>query len=515
MYQSPPAQHQTDVPSASYVPQGSRRPSGLTFAEERDPKSGQSVRLGSSTHTIGGTVPLQRQHSRRRLPFLSPRIPEDDPRAQPLQNARSMSSLRASSSENPVSRQPYQAIPSRSGNTPAPSGGSLEIASVLRNASSDRVQDGRYPNAIRSAPLRAPPLQIPSTADTLPLMTFPSPHPGNPDAGASTWYGSSTTPAPANARRSPYDQVPPSPHVQTVRPSPTSPETATILRLMPFEAKSPVASPTIADEGYPASAFTGWRPRSRESTSSAYRSTSPVASKSRRATESGVEDRSDTQLPYVRSDLSPEQSWLSIPRSNRRDTSDTASVAGTVSSGFSEATVRPRTASVASLDGEEGDTSNDTARAGDFANQPRWMVEHKDTTGALDEEDDDGATLFLPKIRPSPSRPNLKVDTASVVPNRKQAGTPSDSATESESENRISRAKSFARPKDQPEQWHVRPEPEQLYEHLDNFFPKIDLDRPIVEGGPSTPSTPSSRRQAIPQDSQRQQCHPGPITIDH
>ena len=223
-----------------------------------------------------------------------------------------------------------------------------------------------------------------------------------------------------------------------------------------------------------------------------------------------VEDRSDTQLPYAHLELSSDLSWLAIPRPGRKDTSDTASVAGTVSSGFSERTIRARTVSG---DSEENDSA-DTARASDYVNQLRALIEGGDGTVQphvrADAEEEEEATLFLPgpsmigspgpasqsEMRVSPSKPNLFVDTAAVTPDHfahfRSATTPSDSATESDNEGRVQRAKSFARPRDEPEQWHIRPEPEQLYEHLDNFFPKIDLDKPIVEGGLSTPTTPAT-----------------------
>ncbi len=438
-------------------------------------------------------------------------------------NARSMGNLRPVAVHAPVSRPPYQGIPARSPATSSPIAGPDErgylSTSLYRNSSLDRPQDGRYPDPTHSAPPRLPPLQISSPSGPSGFVHFPSPQPRNSGSGSGTLYGGAEVPLlPISpVRQLPVDRLQQSPQQQSARqgfPSPSSPRTATLPRRPATLYDESVSHPAtaIAEDGY--ATFAGaWRPRS-GSASAAYRSSSPVASDSRRASEPSVtlDEQSETQLPYTYQELSPEQSWLSIPRSNRRDTSDSASVAGTVSSGFSESTIRPRSASG---DGEEGD-SNDTAKAGEYSSQLRAMIEQgKDPASRVLEEndkedDEEEATLFLtgpttsaapapllrrPTIRPTPSRPNLKVDTASVTPDQvppRTSTTPSDSATESESESRISRARSFARPKDQPEQWHVRPEPEQLYEHLDNFFPKIDLDRPFVEGGPSTPSTPAA-----------------------
>jgi mitogen-activated protein kinase kinase kinase len=212
-------------------------------------------------------------------------------------------------------------------------------------------------------------------------------------------------------------------------------------------------------------------------------------------------------LPYA---ASPEHSWLSVPRPGRE--ADVVSLAGTVSS--QATTIRPRRNS-------DEDDSADTARAVDWATQLQRMIENGESGtlrpsphGILGDGDEDEATLFLtgpvptespklsqraPPLQPSPSRPNLYVDTIHVPsPRLVDSATTSDSATESEGEGgRVHRSKSFRPPKDQPEQWHVRPEPEALYENLDNYFPKIDLDKPIVEGQVSTPTTPASESPRI------------------
>jgi len=464
----------------------------------------RSRQIGRLPRLPADTLPVRREKLRAGLASSAFRNPEDTLRAPSVQNIRSMDSLRPLQPDVPVSRPPYQGIPSHTANTPTrisgPGERSYVSAGLNRNPSIDRAQDGRYPEPSHSATSRGPPLQIPSPAQNTNFMPFLSPHVR--PSGSNTSYRASSS---LDARRASDSQAPPSPQVQAfhqVQPAASSPESATLFR-QPLTPSEVSAARTIAYENYTPTTPVSWRPRS-ESASAVYRSSSPLPSESRRASDGNLDDRSDTQLPYAHPNLSPEQqSWLSLPRSNRGDTSDTASVAGTVSSWYSESTVGARTVSV---DGEEGD-SNDTAKAGDHTSQLRAMLEGGEGSAgspkSLEAEDEEEATLFLTGpltpnlghrpliIHPSPSRPNLKVDTNPAIPARAGVTTPSDSATESESESRITRAKSFARPRDQPEKWNIRPEPEQLYEHLDNFFPKIDLDKPIVEGGPSTPSTPS------------------------
>lgn len=171
------------------------------------------------------------------------------------------------------------------------------------------------------------------------------------------------------------------------------------------------------------------------------------------------------------------QPW--IP--GRHDSGDTASVAGTTISGMSESTLRPRS--------DDDDDSADTARAGDWTQQLHAMISQgrgPAPAGLADDEEE--ATLWLPRPtlgRAGSSKPMLTVDTGSS----RDSAPSTDSATDSEGEGtRAQRGKSFARP--EPNQWHTRPEPEQLYNSLEKFFPKIDVDKPFVETVPSTPSTP-------------------------
>ncbi len=155
-------------------------------------------------------------------------------------------------------------------------------------------------------------------------------------------------------------------------------------------------------------------------------------------------------------------------------------------------------------------------------------LNNSQTSGRQIPEDDDEATLWLSgplsrstpggtssprpgqrpsdNLRPSPSRPELHVVTGAIAGRsgvdsaRSRAGLASaayDSATESESEDaNQSRSKAFAGGGN--DQWLQRPEPEQLFEDLDRLFPKIDLDKPIVDASLSTPTTPASDSESVP-----------------
>lgn len=90
--------------------------------------------------------------------------------------------------------------------------------------------------------------------------------------------------------------------------------------------------------------------------------------------------------------------------------------------------------------------------------------------------DDGEATLFIVAPSGGARRPaNLTVNTHPPQGSLQRPSSVSDSDTD----------------EDRREQWQFRPDPEQLYDNLQQFFPKVDLDKPIVEPV-STPSTPSS-----------------------
>ncbi|WVQ69452.1 uncharacterized protein L199_007669 [Kwoniella botswanensis] len=548
LYQSPQTQYSPEMSYPSNAPP--RRPSGFpvpgfqeaSHAQDRlnDPRLQQVT--GRSTPALQApSLPL-RGDNRQRLPLPYGRETGGDHLSAPptVQNVRSMDNLRPFSQQSGAFRPPYANLPARSAMTPQP-GGYAERRSIqppghaYRSTSTDRVHDGRYPDPIHSGTGRVqPPLQI-SVGDTG-TIPFPSPHPSS--ATSTTWQnrqGFNTMP---RAARGPSwdDQEPPvsasrpnTVHYDRSPPPPTSPQTAMGRRPSTYyDDFSPPITARNAGTGTYHSGFTAptspniWeRPRS-GSASMTHRPTTPINDTPRRVSESTVySDDRESQLPYNHPSNSPESAWLTANRYKRSDT-DTLSVAGTVSS---DATVRPNR--------NEDTDSNDTARAGVWEGHIRDMIQAASQSGGGDgtarpiANDEDEATLWItaPKpqstlptlsrsdaVRPSPSKPNLIVNTAalSLSDGIVSATTPSDSATESEgtgegsiSGSGVRRGKSFARPKD-PNQWNFRPEPEQLYENLDRVFPKIDLDQPIVQGPGSTPTTPAGESPSMLENLQSQ-----------
>ncbi|WVF69666.1 hypothetical protein IAT40_004445 [Kwoniella sp. CBS 6097] len=553
IYQSPPAQYSPEAPYAQSAPP--RRPTGFpatpyqeaSHAQDRlsDPRLQQVTGRNTPAPLSGGSLG-SRGDPRLRHPMANPRNQSGDHLTAPstVQGVRSMDNLRPFGPTGPASRPPYQGVPARTSMTPQPGGypehrGNLQTPAPggYRSPSTDRIHDGRYPDPVHAGgPSRVPPIQIPS-ADTG-ILAFPSPHPNS--AASTNWrnrQGFNTMP---RSSRGPSwdDQEPPlsatrpnTVHYDRSPPPPTSPQTAMGIRRPStyyddFSPPSTARTPGIG-AGYrevqtmPSPGVWG-RPRS-GSASATHRPTSPITDERRRVSESSAyADERDSQLPYNHPSTSPETSWLAVSNYGRSDT-DTLSVAGTVSS---ESTVRPQKSS-------EDTDSNDTARAGMWEGHIRDMIGQmaggSSGEGTVRPGDEEEATLWITApvqphdspsslsrssaVRPSPSKPNLIVDTA-ATPVRAEGltsvTTPSDSATESEGTGEgtgIRRGKSFARPKD-PNQWNFRPEPELLYENLDRVFPKIDLDQPIVQGAGSTPTTPAADSPAkteVPQSAPSQQ----------
>lgn len=419
-----------------------------------------------------------------------------------LQNVRSMDSLQNFSPAVPVSRPPYQGVPPRSAVTPGPGNDSrsLTLDALYRTSSSERGQDGRYPEPSHSAPT-IPPLQLlsPSGGTLSGFMSFPSPQ----IATAMPWgeqrrRGSSGSP-------DLQGQAPRRGSLQSASPNLAgqSPPSNNRLR-RPSTQYDQGNGASMSRQSGSSSSSGGYmsptRPRSGSATADLREAGSNPRDARRSSVQSlDVEARVGSLLPYT---AGYDGSLLRPGGSQLRD-ADAASVAGTIStisSNMSEMTVRGRRVS-----GSQEDDSGDTARAQDWAAQLNRMIEQGATGGtarlpgmtALHGPDDDEgeATLFLPaptksntasqsqKIQASGSRPNLYVNTSTV---EHGAGTitPSDSATESDSESAV--------PAGEDNQWYFRPDPEQLYQHLDQVFPKHDLDKPIVDGALSTPTTPGS-----------------------
>lgn len=182
-----------------------------------------------------------------------------------------------------------------------------------------------------------------------------------------------------------------------------------------------------------------------------------------------------------------------------------------VSSRASEATLQPDAYN--SRDQEEDDSGN-TARANRWTEQLNAMIDDQNESTLLprravasppeEEEDQAEETLFFVPLgkdngtAPPPKndatiKPSLTVDTASTRPGilptsgHPNSNSSSDLPTAATAESDVAlegaganlrRAKSFAKTKDQ---WNFRPPAEDVYDRLEEFFPKIDLDKPVVQ----------------------------------
>ncbi|KAJ9104786.1 hypothetical protein QFC19_003927 [Naganishia cerealis] len=164
---------------------------------------------------------------------------------------------------------------------------------------------------------------------------------------------------------------------------------------------------------------------------------------------------------------------------------------------------------------EKEDDSGGTARADQWANDIRNMFGdgaqraeegtlRPDASATMEATEEPEETLwFVPPsagtavpqgtMTPvhSPSKPSLKLNTDSFVADNNtsdrissaDSSNPLTSVSSSDARDgfgpsgRVQRTKSFARTKDQ---WNERPNAEHVYDHLEEFFPKIDLDRPVL-----------------------------------
>lgn len=166
---------------------------------------------------------------------------------------------------------------------------------------------------------------------------------------------------------------------------------------------------------------------------------------------------------------------------------------------------------------EKEDDSGGTARADQWATEIRQMfgnqpdVKEEGTLRPNQQAGDSGMmeepeeTLwFVPpsagtvlRSEPhSPTKPSLHLNTAAHSSDDRQLDSASSTAesdlptavSAADSHDgiakglRVQRTKSFARTKDQ---WNERPNPELVYDHLEEFFPKIDLDRPVLPAAPA------------------------------
>ncbi|KAH6891071.1 hypothetical protein B0T10DRAFT_560341 [Thelonectria olida] len=93
-----------------------------------------------------------------------------------------------------------------------------------------------------------------------------------------------------------------------------------------------------------------------------------------------------------------------------------------------------------------------------------------------------------PQFMPSAVTPNPNDDGAGVGLSRKPPATPrSDSWTSDEKDNKLSRRKSFI----EKDVWANRPPTDALINNLDDFFPNLDLDQPVLEEGTEGEMPPS------------------------
>lgn len=105
-----------------------------------------------------------------------------------------------------------------------------------------------------------------------------------------------------------------------------------------------------------------------------------------------------------------------------------------------------------------------------------------------------------PKSVPADARPEALL----------QPPSSKDSPRASPASSGINRRTSFAR---RDVDWAFRPPPEQLYDNLDDFFPKHDLDKPVLDnlsGLPTSPQTASPRTE--PGSQQPMPTSPAPLS---
>lgn len=216
----------------------------------------------------------------------------------------------------------------------------------------------------------------------------------------------------------------------------------------------------------------------------------PDSSPSRKRSGSDSRVYSTNPVPQSQYVPPPDGTWLR-PQV-RRDTgdsssTDSASIAGTVISESS--TIR------AAPPGELTVTDDWRARMNTMIGYPYGATSSADRVLDVDEDEDE-ATLFVmgPKrnnvsLSSSPHIRSAGLPLTSPSPTR-AAGTNWASDSDTDDGPHPRGAPSFARQKDT---WKFRPDAYQLYDNFQEFFPKIDIDAPIVDPAVlSTPSTPSS-----------------------
>ncbi|KZW01973.1 hypothetical protein EXIGLDRAFT_508150 [Exidia glandulosa HHB12029] len=116
------------------------------------------------------------------------------------------------------------------------------------------------------------------------------------------------------------------------------------------------------------------------------------------------------------------------------------------------------------------------------------------------DDDDDGDTIWNRPPQAPPPRPVITVSVNGLeAPSAPSATTPSPRSP----------TKTMVPSKRRPQStfgaregltWNVRPVPEDVYEHLEEYFPEHDLDKPLIEmpSGASSPVGPESPAAPVP-----------------
>ncbi|KAE9987281.1 hypothetical protein EG327_003890 [Venturia inaequalis] len=158
---------------------------------------------------------------------------------------------------------------------------------------------------------------------------------------------------------------------------------------------------------------------------------------------------------------------------------------------FKEAPVQWKTTAAPVDDGSDDSDSDDSLFAVKL--RPSKATEEDSTAGA--EEDDDGSTLGAankpsrkPSVRFQPTPTSASTDGGTESDQRDVRNGSVTARTPQSAEDRESkflRRQSFA-----SDIWANRPPAEGIVDHLDEFFPNINLDQPVLEGDLASPTSP-------------------------
>lgn len=158
---------------------------------------------------------------------------------------------------------------------------------------------------------------------------------------------------------------------------------------------------------------------------------------------------------------------------------------------FKEAPVQWKTTAAPVDDGSDDSDSDDSLFAVKL--RPSKATEDDSTAGA--EEDDGGSTLGAgnktsrkPSVRFQPTPTSASTDGGTESDQRDVRSGSVTARTPQSAEDRESkflRRQSFA-----SDIWANRPPAEGIVDHLDEFFPNINLDQPVLEGEDTSPVSP-------------------------